>query len=139
MIKNILFCSFFLVFSLKAGEIIELNPKFIEIIGKIESNNNDFAVGDKGKAISRFQIWEIYYKDAKNYDKSINFSYSSLTNKNNAVKVMTAYLNRYAREAVKNNDFEKLARIHNGGPLGYKKQSTIKYWQKFLANYEAKR
>mgnify|MGYP003681423291 CR=1 FL=1 len=29
-------------------------------------------------------------------------------------------------------DAEKVARIHNGGPKGYRKKATIKYWKKVL-------
>jgi hypothetical protein len=43
---------------------------------------------------------------------------------------MTAYLNRYAKDAIKNNNFETLARVHNGGPMGYKKSATKVYWLK---------
>lgn len=142
MLKYLVFCFVFVCFSgfsASKPNIIELNKQFVQIIGKIESNNNDFAIGDKGKAISRYQIWEICYLDAKNYDKSIKFEYSSLTNKEYAIKVITAYLNRYERKAIQNNDFESLARCWNGGPNWRKKTGKAKinlenYWKKFVDN-----
>jgi len=51
------------------------------------------------------------------------------------VRVFDAYMKRYAREAWTDPskfDAEKVARIHNGGPKGYKKKATEKYWKKVL-------
>jgi hypothetical protein len=81
--------------------------------------------GDNGKAIGPFQIHKAYWQDS-----GVRGSYSQCTNYDYSLKVVTAYLNRYAPDAVKSNDFEKLARIHNGGPQGHKKQATLGYWAK---------
>jgi hypothetical protein len=134
--KTKLFTFLFLLIPLltNAGEVIKVNQKFLNALGKVESNNNDLAIGDNGKAISRFQIWRVCYQDAREYNKTINFSYESLTNKVNAEIIVNSYLSRYCKESIKNNDFEKMARIWNGGPSGYKKQSTIKYWDKIKNN-----
>ena len=45
---------------------------------------------------------------------------------------MQSYMNRYATEARlgRKPTNEDIARIHNGGPNGYKKESTLKYWKK---------
>lgn len=40
--------------------------------------------------------------------------------------VVKAYLEHYG----KNKTIEQKARIHNGGLNGWKKESTIKYWNK---------
>jgi hypothetical protein len=113
------------------AKIIPLDSNFVNIIGQIESNNNDNAVGDKGKSISRYQIQRAAFIDAKQFDKSIKFKYESLTNQANALKVMTAYLNRYAQQAILRRDYQTLARIWTGGPKGNKKQVTLKYWRKY--------
>ena len=118
-----------LTFSCLGGEI---DDKFLFTLGQIESNNNDSAVGDGGKAIGRYQIWESYYKDAKAFDKTINFPYSALTNKANSDKVVKAYLNRYG----KNKSLIEMARIHNGGPNGHKKSATLNYATRFQRQYE---
>ena len=47
-----------------------------------------------------------------------------------AERVVMAYLHRYAKKALADKDYEKLARIHNGGPRGHTKRATIKYWAK---------
>lgn len=123
-----------------AAEIIPLDKKFVQVIGQIESNNNDLAVGDNGKSISRYQIQKAAFIDAKEFDKTIKFNYESLTNKENALRVMTVYLNRYARQEIKNNDFEGLARCWNSGPnWKAKKKKTNNYWAKFVKQYNSAR
>lgn len=108
--------------------------QFIHTLGQIESGNNDLAIGDKGKSISRYQIQYSCYLDAKEYNKQINFSYSSLTNSNNARVIVLSYFKRYAAAELKNNDFESLARLWNSGPNWKNKlDKTNKYWGKIRA------
>jgi hypothetical protein len=47
-----------------------------------------------------------------------------------ATRVVTAYLTRYARSAVERNDWQTLARVHNGGPAGTRRSATLSYWEK---------
>lgn len=92
-------------------------------------------VGDHGAALGPLQIHKTYFFDATYRNVSNRKNYNYVTQFDFSVKIMTAYLNRYARKAIINNDYETLARIHNGGPLGNKHKSTIDYWkkvQKFL-------
>lgn len=132
---------FFACFSLilpAFGGNIENNKdfgRFLDILGKVESNNNDYEVGDNGRAISRYQIWEVCYKDAKQFDKTIDFPYYSLTNKVNAQKVVKSYLNRYS----KTDNIEEWARLWNGGCNWKKKTGQAKknldiYWLKIKKN-----
>jgi len=53
-------------------------------------------------------------------------------NKEYAEKVIFVYWDRYATEERLEHipTDEDRARIHNGGPNGYKKESTVKYWKK---------
>lgn len=100
-------------------------------VGAIKGNN------DNGRALGPLQIHRSYWKDATDFDKSIGGSYQNCTNLTYATKVMTAYMNRYARQAVNSGNYEVMARVHNGGPTGHKRASTLKYWrdvQKHLAN-----
>ena len=48
--------------------------------------------------------------------------------------VMTAYWKRYCPDALRQQDFQVLARIHNGGPNGQSKRATWVYWQKVRKN-----
>lgn len=107
---------------------------FLDSIQKCESNgskNNGIGlIGDNGKAIGPFQIWKSYYDDAIEYDPSLkNKNYKNcLTDTEYSKKVVKAYVCRYLP---KNGTIEMAARIHNGGPKGYTKKSTIKYLEKF--------
>jgi hypothetical protein len=67
------------------------------------------SVGDGGKAIGRFE-------DCR------EFPY--------ARRVVLAYWRRYCPEALEALDAEILARIHNGGPRGDRKESTKVFWRK---------
>lgn len=103
---------------------------FLDAVATVESNNNDKATGDDGKAIGRYQIWSIYWDDAKSFAPAIKGEYSDCRNKEYAERVVVAFLLRYAEDAVKVRDYQTLARIHNGGPRGARKPATLKYWEK---------
>lgn len=85
--------------------------------------------GDNGKAIGPFQIWEEYWMDAVDFDPSIGGKYENCRDYNYARKVVDAYLRRYGKKFIEQGNWEALARIHNGGPIGYKKASTLGYWR----------
>lgn len=110
-----------------AGAPARATPELLDAIRQVESHGNDNAVGDNGKAIGPYQIWYTYWKDAVEFDKTLGGSYKDCYNPDYARRVVIAYLTRYAP---KNATMEDLARIHNGGPQGYKNSKTIKYWNK---------
>lgn len=90
-------------------------------------------MGDYGNAIGSYQVWRDYWQDAVDYDKTIGGKYENCFNRYYAERVVVAYLNRYAPEGA---SWETLARIHNGGPKGYKIKATEKYWQKVKRELE---
>jgi len=101
---------------------------FIKAIHQVESGGQLGAIiGDGGRALGPLQIHKRYWADVA--DK-IGGRYQDVTDLNYAKKVMISYFLKYAKDALHNKDWEKLAKIHNGGPKGYKKNSTEKYWQK---------
>jgi hypothetical protein len=94
-----------------------------------EPNEGLGAVGDNGNAIGPYQIWDAYYADAKQYDSGIGGVYEDVKNdKALSERVVKAYICRYLP---KNGSMEDAARIHNGGPKGHKKKSTLGYLKKF--------
>jgi hypothetical protein len=97
----------------------------------VESNGNPDAVGDHGQAIGCYQIWRDYWQDATEFS-NIGGSYNDCFNCDYAHEIVIAYMNRYATEdrLKRPVTFEDIARIHNGGPNGYRKESTKKYWTK---------
>lgn len=101
-------------------------------ISIVESKNNDNAVGKHGE-IGRYQIRQCYLDDANRFLKS-NYTLQDMKNPDIAKQVVIAYLthygNHYQKKTGKTPTFEIYARIHNGGPYGYKKDCTIPYWKK---------
>ena len=80
-----------------------------------------------------YQIRKIYVKDVNRF--SVNYYYDDdVKDKFRSEQMMRDYWYRYASlYRVRENKpvtYEVLARIHNGGPDGYKKKSTLEYWKK---------
>ena len=96
-----------------------------------------YAVGDGGRSIGPYQITYSYYLAALEYDQSLPpyitlrgpYSYY------NGQRVMRAYSCRYTNQSRlgRKPTFEDFARNHKGGPNGYKKSSTIGYYNKVKA------
>jgi hypothetical protein len=106
---------------------------FLDAVAVVESNGKDDAVGDNGKALGRYQVWQVYWQDAVDYCPEIGGEYKDVTSKVYAERIVVAYLMRYGRKYIADSDFQSLARIHNGGPKGYKAKGTLKYWRKVSA------
>lgn len=108
-----------------------LDPRFVRAIHLVETGGRYGDIsGDNGAAKGSLQIHYAYWKDAIDFDKSIGGKYSDCKDHGYSVKVMSAYLRRYAKNAILAKDYETLARIHNGGLNGHKKSATLGYWQK---------
>ena len=109
----------------------EGTQRILDAICQVESSGGtNKADGDGGKAIGPFQIWRIYWTDATSYDKSLGGTYQDCRDRVYAEKVVIAYWKRFCPDALANDDFETLARVHNGGPNGAKKERTKEYWLK---------
>jgi hypothetical protein len=108
----------------------ELRP-WLDALAKVESNCDDQAVGDGGKAIGRFQIWRVYWADAVERCRALRDArYEDVTERVYAERIIVAYMLRYCPEAVASKDWEHLSRTHNGGPRGASKDATLGYWRK---------
>jgi hypothetical protein len=97
----------------------------------VESNGNDFQIGDKGKALGCLQLHAAYVQDAAEYAEA-NWVHEDAFIRDVAVHIFIAYMDRYATEERlgRKPTMEDIARIHNGGPNGWKKKSTEAYWAK---------
>jgi hypothetical protein len=78
-----------------------------------------------GQAKGPYQIKREYWRDA-----GVRGHYLQVHNKKYAEKVMISYWRRYAPDALERGDYQTLARIHNGGPIGHRKAATAKYWSR---------
>jgi hypothetical protein len=97
----------------------------------VESNDNPNAVGDGGDSIGCYQIQKCYWLDAKEFS-DLDGTYLDCYNRGYADRTVRFYMARYATERRLGREVtqEDVARIHNGGPNGYKKECTKKFWKK---------
>ncbi len=136
----------------------------LDAIEWVESKGDANAVGDyirrleweKGwkipikeagewQAIGAYQLHKIYvddynmilksYKGKSVYSPALYYTYQDRWDKWKSRQMVHIYLRYYSE----NKSFEQMARIHNGGPNGYKKESTKPYWLKVKARLESLR
>jgi len=104
----------------------EIPDNFFNALHQVETGGRMGAIkGDDGKALGPFQIHRAYWQDsgiAGKYEDCASYEYSK--------RVVRAYLKRYGKEFIEKEDWQSLARIHNGGPQGHKKKATLPYWEK---------
>jgi len=115
----------------KKNKQVVVSDKLLNAICMVESGcDPKVKDGDNGKAKGQFQIWESYWRDAVEFDKTIGGSYENVKDKEYAKKIVRAYMQRYAPD---NATAEQIARIHNGGWNALSKKRirlTDKYWEK---------
>jgi len=104
----------------------------ILILIQIESGGNDLQVGDDGLAFGCLQMHSAYVQDAAEHAGE-NWTHEDAFDRDKSIEIFMAYMDRYATKERLGRPvtIEDIVRIHNGGPNGYKKDSTIKYWKKF--------
>jgi hypothetical protein len=99
---------------------------FWRALHQVETSGRHGAIlGDNGKSLGPLQISRAYHDDSR-----VAGSYEQVTDLAYARRVATSYLKRYAPQAWAQGDVETLARVHNGGPAGARKQATLPYADK---------
>jgi len=104
----------------------------------VESSLNPALVGDNGGAIGVLQMHKAYVQDAAEFAKK-DWVHEDCLEPEIAVKIFRAYMARYAtkKRLGRKPTLQDIARIHNGGPNGYKKDSTLRYWKIVKYKYAA--
>lgn len=88
--------------------------------------NPDAAVGDNGDSIGAYQIQYAYWKDAVEKNPHLKErGYEAVKDREYAEQIIIAYMTRYAPDWKP----QTILRIHNAGPNGHKKKSSVKYWR----------
>ena len=108
-----------------------------EVLKQVESNNNPDAIGDDGCSFGVLQIRLGVIEDV-NKQHGTSFIHNDAFDVGKSERIFDLYItiwtdnleNKLGREATA----EDIVRIWNGGPLGYQKNSTIKYYNKYI-NY----
>ena len=103
----------------------------------VESSGNPNAIGDNGLAYGCLQLHAAYVQDAAEYARQ-DWVHEDAFDPETAKQIVRAYMARYAtkKRLGREPTYSDLARIHNGGPQGFKKTATDKYWQKVKKKLE---
>ena len=124
--------------------IIEIKPKNIQPIVTdgdlldalifVESRGNDSAIGDRhlvgNEAVGALQIRPIMVREVNRICKRIG-SHQRIALKDRFDRDKSVHMFLIWKEFHhKDSSLEKIARNWNGGPKGYKKDRTVKYWNK---------
>jgi len=107
----------------------------IMVIIQVESSGNDLAIGDDGLAFGCLQMHSAYVQDAAQYAKA-DWVHEDAFDRETSIDIFIAYMSRYATKERLGREVtaEDIARIHNGGPNGWKKSATDAYWEKVRKN-----
>ena len=106
----------------------ETHGRLINAIHQVETSGRLGPIkGDNGRALGPLQIHRACW-----IDSGIPGTYEDCASLEYSKRVFRAYVARYATvarigRAVTDED---RARIWNGGPNGYRKAATVKYWNK---------
>lgn len=110
-----------------------INSAFLNALIATEGAKTNKTVGDSGDAKGILQIHECVIEDVNNF-YGFHYVHNDAFNPVLAIRICTYYLRYWGRVYLKKTEKEPtqevLARIWNGGPNGYKKSSTDKYWAK---------
>jgi hypothetical protein len=106
-----------------------------------ESGGNNLAIGDNGAAHGPLQIHRCCVDDVNKYRKAQGWKQykfpSDCYDRKKAESILATYLHLYANKERLGREptVEDYARIWNGGPNGYKRKATVKYWVKLKNNH----
>jgi len=83
-----------------------------------------------------YQLRQIYVRDVNRIIGRNYYSTTDFIDRQKVEKMMYIYWRawgiHYQKKTGKPVTMEVLARIHNGGPIGWKKPETVSYWCKVL-------
>lgn len=129
-----LLCAVCLLWSVANGtpvQVVDSGRGLVDAIAKVESSGNPNAIGDGGKAYGLLQIRQEVLTDY-NRAKGTGLVMMDAFDPIKARMVFRWYVGHYATEKRLGRPptIEDMARIWNGGPNGWKKTATLKYWVK---------
>ena len=118
----------------------ELLILLIPALIQVESAGRVDAIGDSGQAVGCLQIHPEVVYDINRIYPCLKYGRALRYDKNKSIDICYRYLEHYGRAYEKKTGkkvtMEILARCWNGGPSGWKKQSTVKYWNKVKKELE---
>ena len=109
----------------------------IPALNAVESGGNPAAIGDNGRAVGCLQIRAECLSDV-NRIAGTQYTPTDRLSPEKSTEMCRLYLthygNAYRRRTGEEPNAEILARIWNGGPSGYAKTATARYWEKTRAH-----
>ncbi len=113
----------------------EPSDALITALIQVESSGNDRAVGDKHLKQKAYGPLQIRQPVCDDINRRYGTSYKAqdcLGNRELSIKLCKQYIGMYAtsKRLGHTPSNEDMARIWNGGPNGFRKVSTEKYWEK---------
>ena len=112
-------------------EVVEVEPTwedewkdFIPALVQVESRGNPNALG-KNNDRGILQITPVLVKEV-NRISGLTYTHDDAWDPEKSIEMFYIIARKYCPE----HDFEKMARIWNGGPRGHTKDYTIAYWNK---------
>ena len=108
-------------------------PILIEAMIQVESNDKLDAIGDSGE-VGCLQITDICLRDVNRILGEEKYLPEDRYTRQKSIDMCVIYMSHYMTVAVRRHEAkdcaETMARIWNGGPNGWSKPETIKYWNK---------
>tara|TARA_B100001094_G_C18121923_1_gene767344 strand:- start:401 stop:790 length:390 start_codon:yes stop_codon:yes gene_type:complete len=98
----------------------------VDAVMYVESRNNPNAWNKREDACGVLQIRPIMIKDVNRILKRNQYTLNDRWNKTKSIEIFYIIQEYYSP----NGTPERIARVWNGGPNGYKKQQTLAYWHK---------
>ena len=108
----------------------------------VESGGDPNAIGDNGKAFGIAQIHREVVDDWNKYHRLYwnmpEYRHIDCFNPDTSKEIFFWYIKRYCNGLRLGHEptMEDAARIWNGGPNGFRKSTTIKYWKKIKKEVE---
>ena len=114
----------FIFLLLSSNALAAPSQALLDAIRQVESGGR-CVTGDSGRAVGVYQIHKVYVDDVNRIAKT-KYTYADRNDEAKSRKMVEIYLTHYG----KGKSQLDMARIHNGGPTGHKKQATLKYAEK---------
>jgi len=106
---------------------------FFQALVWVESRGKTNAIGDNGRSFGPAQISRAYFQDAQAVEPDLKWD--EVFTVEGSKRIFRAYMRRWK---IPETDFERMARVHNGGPKGDQKDATLPYWRKVQDAYQVR-
>lgn len=111
-------------------------PQMFDALAYVESNhgkNTVSAISQRDNSIGVYQIRPIYVRDVNRILGKKKFALRDRYDKRKSEQMIKTLTTHYIKMYHLSLTAENIARIHNGGAMGWKRYGTLEYWKKVRA------